>query len=200
MKFVLFLLIQLFILTVSAQQKWEIQLKDMEDNLRVGYWVNGDYTVQVKLDSLEANFRRNVQNCTNGIAYYGDKDSNLVNYYTATAKRYQTAVNQMESAVDSFDLKSLVVYDGLEDVRQNAGNSRVVERYVKQVVDQGNAIVFYKGKRIYTLQCSSELSALSKNATGEVSVAELLNRGHEIRTYYDQPDDCIFIEYYIMGW
>lgn len=200
MKFVLFILIQLFILTVSAQQKWEIQLKSTLYDSRSGYWVIGAYTVQVKLDSLEANFRRNVQNCTNGIAYYGDKDSNLVNYYTATAKRYQTAVNQMESAVDSFDLKSLVVYDGLEDVRLNAGNSGVVERYVKQVVEQGNAIVFYKGKRIYTLHCISELSALSKNANSEVNVAEILNRGHEIRTYFESPDDCIFIEYYILGW
>jgi hypothetical protein len=200
MKFVLFLLIQLFILTVTAQQKWEIQLKSTLDDSRLGYWVNGAYTVQVKLDSLEANFRRNVQNCTNGIAYYGDKDSNLVNYYNATAKRYQTAINKMEPAVESFDLKSLVVYEGLEDVSQNTGNSRVVERYVKQVVEQGNAIVFYKGQRIYTLHCSSELSALSKDANGEVNVAEILNRGHEIRTYYDQPDDCIFIEYYILGW
>jgi hypothetical protein len=200
MKFLLSLLIQLFFLTVTAQQKWEIQLKRTFDDSRLGYWVNGAYTVQVKLDSLEANFRRNVQNCANGIAYYGDKDSNLVNYYNATAKRYQTAINKMESAVDSFDLKSLVVYEGLEDVSQNTGNSRVVERYVKQVVEQGNAIVFYKGQRIYTLHCSSELSALSKDANGEVNVAEILNRGHEIRTYYDQPDDCIFIEYYILGW
>jgi hypothetical protein len=200
MKLLLCLYIQLFALSVSAQQKWEIQLKSTLDDSRMGIWMNGAYTIHVKLDSLEANFLRIVQNCANGIAYYGDKDSNLVNYYTATAKRYQTAVNQMESAVDIFDLKALVVYDGREDIRQNAGNSRVVERYVKQVVDQGNAIVFYKGKRIYTLQCSSELSALSKNATGEVPVAEILNRGHEIRTYSDHPEDCIFIEYYIMGW
>lgn len=196
----LFLLIQLFILTVSAQQKWEIQLKRTFDDSRLGYWVNGEYIVQVKLDSLEANFRRNVQNCAKGIDYYGDKDSNLVNYYNATAKRYQTAINKMESAIDSFDLKSLVVYDGVDNVSLTTGNSNVVERYVKQVVDQGDAIVFYKGKRIYTLQCSSELSALSKNANGEVHVAEILNRGHEIRTYYEQPDDCIFIEYHILGW
>jgi len=200
MKFVLFLLIQLFILTVSAQQKWEIQLKSTLDDSRLGYWVNGAYTIQVNLDSVDVNFRRMVQNCVNGIAYYGDKDSNLVNYYDATAKRYQTAINKMESAVDSFDLKSLVVYEGLEDVSLNAGKSSVIERFVKQFVDQGNAIVFYKGRRIYTLQCSSELSPLSKNANSEVNVAEILNRGHEIRTYYDQPDDCIFIEYYILGW
>ncbi len=196
----LYLLIQLIVLTVSAQQKWEIQLKSTLNDSRMGYWVNGAYTVQVKLDSVEANFLRIVKNCENGITYYGNKDSNLVNYYNATAKRYQTAVNEMESAVDSFDLKSLVVYEGLEDVRLNTGNSNVVERYVKQVVEQANAIVFYKGQRIYTLHCSSELSSLSKNANGEVNVAEILNRGHEIRTYSDQPDDCIFIEYYILGW
>lgn len=34
----------------------------------------------------------------------------------------------------------------------------------------------------------------------QIMIKPILNRGYEIRTYSDQTDDCIFIEYYRLGW
>ena len=88
------------------------------------------------------------------------------------------------------NLRTLILYNGTEDIRQNNGSSTIVGNAVKQLVEQGKAIVYYKGKRIFTLQRSSEL----------INQNDILNHGYETRIFYDDKENCIFRDYQIMGW
>ncbi len=162
----------------------------------MGKWTVGDYTVLVSMDTISVMLRKVQESLINGIAYYGDQDSNLVNYYKATEKRYGIAATQLEQAKNGFDLQSLIIYEGREDIRQNIGNSRFLKDQINHFVQKGNAIVFYKGKRIFTLCRSSEHS----NQGRMESPSDILNNGYEIRTFYDEPDNILFFEYHHLGW
>lgn len=190
MKYALFLFVLAISLTCKAQSQYEINLSKNLNDVYLGVWVKGDYKIYVALDKIVTNLRWTCQSSENSILYFTDKDSNLVNYYKATLKRYQKAIGQIDSAKCEFDLQTLVVYNGIEDSKQNIGNSSVVESEVKRLVELGNAIVFYKGARIYTLKSKYELK----------EGAMIMNRGYEIRTYFDDPENCIFTEYVHMGW
>jgi hypothetical protein len=162
----------------------------------MGVWVKGDYTILVTLDSISAHLRRSQHALKRSIDYYVDKDSNLLNYFTGSSKRYNLAATLTEGAKNDFDLQTLIIYEGVEDINQNIGNSRILENYIKQLVEQQKAIVFYKGQRIFKLCCVSEMN----NGGRLESVSDILNHGYEIRTFYDQPENCIFHEYIILGW
>lgn len=66
----------------------------------------------------------------------------------------------------------------------------VVRNHLKQLVESGSAIVFYKDKQIFTLQSKSEY----QNQGG------ILQSGYLIRTYFDDIENCIFNEYVHLGW
>ena len=183
-------------LTAFSQELWEIKLSTQLPETRMGKWTVGDYTVLVSLDTISVMLRKVQESLINGIAYYGDQDSNLVNYYKATAKRYGIAATQLEQAKNGFDLQSLIIYEGREDIRQNIGNSRFLRDQIDHFVQKGNAIVLFKGKRIFTLCRSSEHS----NQGRMESPSDILNSGYEIRTFYDEPDNILFFEYYHLGW
>jgi hypothetical protein len=190
MKFTLLLFISAFSLTVSSQSDWKIELSRDLKEARMGVWEIRDYKIYVGFEQLETNFRRTAESSTNAISYYGDKDSNLVKYFNDNAKRYQTAADQLAHAHHGFDLRSIILYPGIEDKKQNVGNSRLVEGEVKQLVEKGNAIVYYKGKRIYTLTCKSEY----------YEEGGILNSGYEVRTYVDDVNNFVFHDYQHMGW
>jgi hypothetical protein len=84
----------------------------------------------------------------------------------------------------------------MEHPNRNLEDSRILESYIKQRVEQGKDLVFFKGKRIFTLCRSSEMSNQGRVDT----VQDILNRGYEIRTFYDEPDNCLFYEVQILGW
>jgi hypothetical protein len=75
-------------------------------------------------------------------------------------------------------------------VTQNVGHSVVVKDYMKQLVEGGSAIVFYKDKQIFTLQSKSEYQ----------DEGGILQSGYLIRTYFDDIENCIFTEYMHLGW
>lgn len=162
----------------------------------MGKWVRGDYTVAISLDTLSMHFRRCEQSITRSLEYYKDQDSNLANYFRATQNRYGRAATQLEQATNGFDLKTLIIYEGMENSSRNLEDSRILESYIKQRVEQGKDLVFFKGKRIFTLCRSSEMSNQGRVDT----VQDILNRGYEIRTFYDEPDNCLFYEVQILGW
>jgi hypothetical protein len=194
----LFLPLFLFLnLTAFSQDLWEIKLSTHLPETRLGKWTVGDYTVLVSLDTISVMLRKGQESLINAIAYYGDQDSNLVNYYKATAKRYDIAATQLEQAKNGFDLQSLIIYEGREDIRQNTGNSRFLKDQIDHFVQKGNAIVFFKGKRIFTL-CRS--SVHTNQGRGMESAVDILNSGYEIRTFYDEPENSLFFEYYHLGW
>ena len=117
-----------------------------------------------------------------------------MNYYKATANRYSVAATQTEEAKDGFDLQKLTLYDGRENLNQNNSNSRLLESFIKQQVEQGKALVFYKGECVFKLCCTSKLRDEG------ITFSEILNRGFETITFYDQPENYLFYEYHHLGW
>lgn len=191
MKTILFFAVLLLHLIGFAQTNQPpLELSKKLEAFKSGLWINGDYTIYVDRLVLAANFKEEVKNASKSKEYYGDKDSNLVNYFTGNATRYQKAADQLENGNDQMDLRTLILYNGTEDIRQNNGSSTIVGNAVKQLVEQGKAIVYYKGKRIFTLQRSSEL----------INQNDILNHGYETRIFYDDKENCIFRDYQIMGW
>jgi hypothetical protein len=195
MKFLFLLSFLVINLIAFSQDLWEIKLSTQLPETRMGKWTVGDYTVFVSLDTISVMLRNGQESLIKAIAYYGDQDSNLVNYYKATEKRYGIAVTQLEQAKNGFDLQSLIIYEGREDTRQNTGNSRFIKDQIDHFVQKGNAMVFFKGKRIFTL-CRSSVHTNQ----GLGSASDILNSGYEIRTFYDEPENSLFFEYYHMGW
>jgi hypothetical protein len=90
----------------------------------------------------------------------------------------------------------LVVYEGIENSKRNLEDFAILERYLKQRVEQGKAIVFFKGVRIYSLCYLSE----SNLKVGELTVSEILNNGYTTKAFYEEPDNCIFFEFIHLGW
>ena len=193
-----FFLILILVLTFNAfsQSQWEIELSHEVPVSRMGKWVRGDYTVSISLDTLAMHFRRCEQSITRSLEYYKDQDSSLANYFRATQTRYGRAATQLEQAANGFDLNTLIIYEGIENSNRNLEDFAILESYLKQRVEQGKAMVFFKGKRIYTLCGNSEMSNQGRVDT----VQDILNRGYEIRTFYNEPDNCLFFEVQILGW
>ncbi len=190
MKPLLLLFILTFGLSAHSQQAWEINLSKNSKSDIMGIWEQGDYKIYVELDKIKTFLGLTAQEYTNNISRCGEQDSNLVEYYRPTAKRYQDAANLIAQTNTNFDLKTLIVYNGIEDVNQNVGHSVVVKDYVKQLVEGGSAIVFYKDKQIFTLQSKSEYQ----------DEGGILQSGYLIRTYFDDIENCIFTEYMHLGW
>jgi hypothetical protein len=195
-KSLLFPLLLLLSLSLTAQSEWTIVLSTKIPDARMGAWTRGDYTILVNLDSISTHFRRCQQSITRSLEYYKDQDSNLANYFRATQNRYGRAATQLEQAANGFDLKTLVIYEGVENAHRNLEDCRILESYLKNLVEQGKALVYFKGERIYTLCCTSELMNQGRLET----VQDILNHGYEIRTFYEDPDNSLFIDYSIMGW
>ena len=195
-KLFLFPLFLLLSLSVTAQSEWTIVLSTKIPDARLGTWTRGDYTILVNLDSISTHFRMCQQSITRSLDYYKDKDSNLANYFRDTHNRYGRAATQLEQAANGFDLKPLVIYEGVENANRNLEDCRILESFLKNLVEQGKALVYFKGERIYSLCCTSELMNQGRLET----VQDMLNRGYEIRTFYEDPDNSLFIDYSIMGW
>lgn len=191
MKTILFFaVLMLHLITCAQTNQPPLELSKKLEAFKSGLWINGDYTIYIDRLVLAANFKEEVKNAAKSKEYYGDKDTNLVNYFNGNATRYQKAADQLENGNDQMDLRKLILYNGTEDIKQNTGSSTIVGNAVKQLVEQGKAIVYYKGKRIFTLQRSSEL----------INQNDILNHGYETRLFYDDKENCIFRDYQIMGW
>jgi hypothetical protein len=193
--FLLFLLLSETLFTFS-QSQWEIELSHELPAPRMGRWGRGDYTIYISLDTLAKHFRRCHEITTKSLQYYQNGDSSLENYFRATQQRYIKAAMQVEQAANGFDLNTLVVYEGIENSKRNLEDFAILERYLKQCVEQGKAIVFFKGVRIYSLCYLSE----SNLKVGDMTVSEILNNGYTIIAFHEEPDNCIFFEFIHLGW
>jgi hypothetical protein len=196
MKFVGTFLLLLLTFSVQSQSEWVIELSSENPNSRMGVWTKGDYTIMVAIDSISLHLNRCQQSIQRSLDYYSDKDSNLASYFLGSSNRYKTAVHQLEKANNGFGLNTLIIYEGRDNQKQNVGNSAIVERYLKQLVEQGKAIVYYKEMRIYTLCWSSEQLNQGRHET----VSDILNSGYITRTFYDEPSNCLFMDSHIYGW
>jgi hypothetical protein len=176
--------------TAHSQNEWEIKLSKNSKSELMGVWEQGDYKIYVELSQMKSFLDHTYQEYTNNILRCTEKDSNLVKYYRPTAQRYLNAAKLIEKANKDFDLRTLIIYHGTEDINQNMGNSAVIRSYIKQLVEGGSAIVTYKGEQIFTLQCKSEY----KEQGG------ILYHGYEIKTFFDDVKNCIFSEFTLLGW
>ncbi len=145
-------IVLLFLLTLSlvghAQSNSEINLSKTLPETRMGLWTNGDYKIYVSLDSLEKAFRSAGEQSLKSAQTYPLSDST----YLFTTQRYLKAADQLKTAENGFDLRSLVLYHGRNNEQNNAGNSYIVLSYVKVFVQAGDGIVYYKDARVYMLQ------------------------------------------------
>ncbi|NDB35199.1 MAG: hypothetical protein EB023_07600 [Flavobacteriia bacterium] len=196
MKLLVFISTLLGTLFTFSQSQWQVDLSQEKAGPRMGVWINGDYTVYVALDTLAKHFRSFEQSTTKSLQYYQNRDSSLENYLRATQQRYGKAARQLEQAANGFDLKTLNIYEGIENAKRNLEDFAILERYLKQRVEQGKAIVYFKGVQIYTLCYQSE----SNLKVGNLTVSEILNNGYTTKAFYDEPDNCLFFEYIHLGW
>jgi hypothetical protein len=89
MKYLLFIGVLMLHLIGFAQTKQPpLELSKNLEAFKSGVWINGDYTIYVDRSILAANFRLEVQNATKSKEYYGDKDSNLVNYFMGNIRLF----------------------------------------------------------------------------------------------------------------
>lgn len=196
MKFVCTVLLLLLTFSVQSQSEWVIELSREKPHSRMGVWTKGDYTIMVTIDTISLHLNRCQQSIQRSLDYYSDKDSNLASYFLGSSNRYKTAVNQLDKAKNGFDLNALIIYEGRDNQTQNVGNSTIIERYIKHLVEQSKALVCYKGLRIYTLCCTSEQLNQGRNET----VSDILNTGYVTKTFFEEPSNCLFIESHIYGW
>ena len=86
MKLLLFSLLLFLNFTAFSQYDSEIKLSKSMPETRMGKWTVGDYTVLISLDTIAVMLRKEQVSMIKAIAYYGDQDSNLVNYYKTSLK------------------------------------------------------------------------------------------------------------------
>jgi hypothetical protein len=156
---------------------YEIVLSRELDQSRMGVWNIGDYEICIDMKTLEDVFLteyRTVSIQFDSLPYAASVG--LLDF-RAFAEKYLLVAKLLNNGDDGFDLRSIVLYYGPDNIQQNTGNSIIVELIIRQLVERGAAAVYYKGNRIYNLQkqiLSDDFRAI-------------------INVYYDQPDDSIFL-------
>lgn len=142
----------------------------------MGVWENGDYKIYIEMQPLQEGFRSDYVSLMNVMETQYQHDSVTSLRYKMYAERYLIASNQLKMAGHGFDLRKLVLYIGPDNEEQNKGNSYTVDMLIRQSVEKGNAVLFYKGKRIFTLQKQVYSDYMMSN----------------IKIYYNQSDNCAY--------
>lgn len=130
----------------------EIQLNPSLDTLKSSYWENGDYKIYIKTQAFIAYLQNEYSSLVRAMQLEINKDSLTLDRYNLYATRYLKAINQIDTNENGFDLRQLILYIGPENSERNKGNSEIVELYLRMSVENGNATVFYRGKRIFKLK------------------------------------------------
>ena len=154
----------------------EIQLSKTIDESRMGIWETGTYKICIPLQALEEYFRKEHTSLIDAMEHQYRNDTAAAARCKLYAERYLLVVHQLKAAKNGYDLKQLVIYVGPNNEIYNRGNSSTVNMFIRQWVENGNAVVFHKGKRIYTLhklvQWDAAMSA--------------------IKIYHTERDDCAY--------
>ena len=130
----------------------EIQLNPSLDTSKSSFWENGDYKIYIKTQAFIAYLQNEYSSLERGKQLDINKDSLTLDRYNLFATRYLKAINQIDTTENGFDLRQLILYIGPENSERNKGNSEIVELYLRNSVENGNATVFYQGKRIFKLK------------------------------------------------
>ena len=130
----------------------EIQLNPSLDTSKSSIWENGDYKIYIKTQAFIAYLQNEYSNLLQAMQQDFNKDSLTLVRYNVFATRYLKAINQIDTTENGFDLRQLILYIGPENSESNKGNSEIVELYLRMAIENGNASVFYRGKRIFKLK------------------------------------------------
>jgi hypothetical protein len=91
---------------------------------------------------------------------------------------------QLKTMTNGLDLKKLVLYLGPENEENNKGNSYEIESLVKNALEKGEAMVYYKGSRIFKLQ---------KKTNGDYVMSV-------VKIYFDDETNPAFSYYGYIRW
>lgn len=189
MKQLLFLLLLLPFAGNSLQAQATLELSKKMDESRLGYWQKGDFNIYVQMDELEHRYRQTGDGYLSAIKTNGYGDSTNA-IYQITADRFLFAADLLKNAEDGFKLNDLILYSGPFDEKQNTGNSTYIEHDISQMVERGQAVVYHKGSRIYSLNIGYETYG------GDF----ILTQGTHITIYYDLIKNYLFKYSQSYGW
>lgn len=184
---ILFCLLLFFPLLGQGQDSIGIQLSKTLDENRMGKWTQGDYEIRIELDTLEAIMLEYGKSCIDAAITYAAGSIDSVNY-VHSANRFMAAAEQLKQAENGFDLRTLVVYYGPPRDAETPDNAPMTSYVVRQLLEGGQAVVHYKGNRIYTLKHTS-------TTDGQDFIF-----GYTVMIYYDDAENCLYKEYHHQGW
>lgn len=190
MKYFLFLYAVIFSFNIHAQNGATLKLSTTLNETRMGTWVQKDYTVWIDMNELEKYCQQEIGSFEYTLKHYQYADSGQgARFYNDSKKRFEVALEQLKNAPHGFDLQKLKLYRGPNSPQKDTLLSDVLESRVKSMLFSGNAVVYYKGKRIDALQYVSK--TIGDNP---------LNHGTCTDFYYDNPKNIIYSDCVIYGW
>lgn len=130
----------------------EISLNNSLDTVNTCYWKNGDYKFFIEREKVLNYLEENYSGITRAMQSILASDTATLNRYKMYAARYEKAIKQVKEINSNFDLRSLVVYIGPENAERNKGNSTELETYARTLLENGEAVVYYKGRRVFKLK------------------------------------------------
>lgn len=138
-------------LGTSYIDQTEIELTDSIDTKQYGFWETGDYKILVNTKPIitycEDGYKALIQSQKQLV-----NDTNEFNRYQKYIDQLSTAQKKLKSDTNGIDLRKISLYCGPENEELNKGNSYEIESLVKNALEKGEAMVYYKGSRIDKLQ------------------------------------------------
>ena len=187
MKHILVLFLIVLNLQSHSQHYYEIKLSKSLNEKRLGLWAQGDYKVYVELDELENSFRSRGNSFLNPDFknYYSDT---VIASFNLSARMYLEVADKLKKAETGFDLKKLTIDDSGEIERKAFDISREVEIRIQQLLKGGSAVVYYKGKRVFTLN------------SRYLAKGDGLDFGYDILVYFDDEENYVHKYHEHLGW
>lgn len=174
----------------SAQAPQEIKLATSFESTRVGVWQEGNYTIHVDLNYLQSVFQERCTSYLDAANTYVFEDSSGYLFYCQTSKRYNLAGVQLAHATNGLDLRTIKIYHGLDNQSDQLNQPQVMQDLILHLVEKGNAMLFYKEQRIFTLF----------SLTNIIGNGNILNQGFENIIYAYDPKDYLSKKVEILGW
>lgn len=170
-------------LGTSYIDQTEIELSDAIDTNQYGVWETGDYKILVNtipiITYCEDGYKALIQSQKQYV-----NDTNEFNRYQEYIDRLSMSEKQLKTMTNGLDLKKLVLYLGPENEENNKGNSYEIESLVKNALEKGEAMVYYKGSRIFKLQ---------KKTDGDYVMSV-------VKIYFDDETNPAFTYYGYIRW
>jgi len=162
----------------------EIQLNKSLDTVNNCYWKNGDYKIFIQREKVLNYLEEYYSGITSAMQTNLGSDTGMQHRNKLYAARYFKALIQVKEIDSSFNLRSLVVYTGYDNAERNKGNSAEIEAYVRQLLENGQTVVYYKGQRVFKLK---------KRVVKDIVMST-------INIYYDDDKNYAFFYFGYINW